>query len=229
MIKPNETVLLGWCDNGLTDGRFTDGIVGSILTGSSKGIVINGAIRVEGNQIGRQRQALFDYWADTIKHDWLLWVDSDISITSDILQKLWQTADKDTCPVVSGVYFVSKDMDGSLLVPYPALFNSISEAEISYVHPLPVDQVIKCDLAGMGLVLMHKSIIQKLRDKYPNQSVFAEQEHVGNAYVSEDIAFFRKLMSVNIPLHAHTGAVATHMKRIHLNTDYYNLYWNSKA
>lgn len=229
MIKENETVLLGWCDNGTTDGKFTDGLMGVLLTGVKKGVKINGAVRVEGNQIGRQRQILFDNWADTIKYDWLLWVDSDISISSEILQKLWHTADKDTHPVVSGVYFVAKDFDGSLMVPYPALFSNVSENKIEYVHPLPVDQVIKCDLAGMGLVLMHKSIIPKLRAKYPNQSVFAEQEHVGNAYVSEDIAFFRKLMSVNIPLHAHTGAIATHVKRLQMNYDYYNLYWNSKA
>jgi hypothetical protein len=229
MIKPNETVLLGWCDNGLTDGRFTDGIVGSILTGPKNGVTIHGAIRVEGNQIGRQRQALFDYWADTIKHDWLLWVDSDVCVTADVLQKLWKVADKNSYPVVSGVYFVAKDLDGSVMIPYPALFNSISDAEISYVHPLPVDQVIRCDLAGMGLVLMHKSIVPKLREKYPNQSVFAEQEYLGNAYVSEDIAFFRKLIGVGIPLHAHTGAIATHVKRLQMNYDYYSLYWNSKA
>ncbi len=27
MIKPNETVSIGWCDNGTTDGKFTEGLV----------------------------------------------------------------------------------------------------------------------------------------------------------------------------------------------------------
>jgi len=27
MIKPNETVSIGWCDNGTTDGRFTEGLI----------------------------------------------------------------------------------------------------------------------------------------------------------------------------------------------------------
>ncbi len=26
MIKKNETVAIGWCDNGVTDGKFTEGL-----------------------------------------------------------------------------------------------------------------------------------------------------------------------------------------------------------
>jgi len=27
MIKKNETVSIGWCDNGITDGAFTEGLM----------------------------------------------------------------------------------------------------------------------------------------------------------------------------------------------------------
>jgi hypothetical protein len=231
MVKSNETVLLGWCDNGTTDGKFTEGLVGVFVSGPSNSINLTSAIRVEGNQIGRQRQVLFDHWADNVKTDWLLWVDSDIKVNVQILKKLWEVADSQERPIVSGTYFVSKETDGSLMIPLPVLFNDVDgdEFKISYCHPLPKDTLLMCDSAGMGLVLMHKSIVSKLREQYPNQSLFAEKEGIGTEYISEDVSFFRKVKKVGIPLYAHTGAIATHIKRFNLDLDYYNLYWNSKA
>ena len=73
---------------------------------------------------------------------------------------------------------------------------------------------------------MHKSVIPALRAKFPDQSLFAEQEGIGDKFVGEDIVFFRKLKEAGIPLHAHTGALVRHMKRFSLDVDYYGLYWS---
>jgi GT2 family glycosyltransferase len=227
MSKVNKgTVALGWCDNGNTDGKFTEGMVSIALQAPANGIEITHSMRVQGNQIGRQRQVLFDYWADNIKTDWLLWVDSDIVMNIHVLTKVWDAADKIGKPVVSGTYFISKQNEGTLAQPFPALFHNISEYAIQHVHPLPENQLIKVDSAGFGFVLMHKSVIPALRAKFPNQSLFAEQEGIGDEYVGEDIVFFRKLKEAGIPLYAHTGALVRHMKRFSLDADYYSLYWS---
>ncbi len=227
MIQKNETVAIGWCDGGLTDGKFTEGLMTAVIAGPGNGMPIHTSIRVQGNQIGRQRQVLFDHWADQVKSDWLLWVDSDIVLTLEAMAKLWKTADKIMRPVVSGVYFISKENEGTLMRPFPALFNDVSDYKIQYVHPLPENEVIKVDQAGFGLTLMHKSIIPKMREKFPNQSFFTEQ--AGSAdddhFVGEDIIFFRKMKESGIELHAHTGALVKHMKRFSLDFDYYALYW----
>jgi GT2 family glycosyltransferase len=229
MIRPKETVSLAWCDNGMVDGKFAEGIAYTLLMGPQQGVIINNAMRVQGNQIGRQRQVAFDKWADDIKTDWILWVDSDIYLTVDVMKKIWQAADKELRPIVSGVYFISKENEGSVMRPFPCIFKNISEFEIQYIHPLPIDKVVEVDSAGMGFVLMHKSIVPKLRAKYPNQSMFAEQEGLGEKFVGEDIVFFRKVRDAGIPVHAHTGALVRHMKRFSLDVDYYALYWNTVA
>lgn len=226
MIGPKETVSLAWCDNGMVDGKFSEGIAYTLLMGPHNGITINNAMRVQGNQIGRQRQVVFDKWADEVKTDWILWVDSDIYLTIDVLKKIWQAADKDLRPVVSGVYFISKENEGSVMRPFPCIFKNISEYEIQYIHPLPQNELIEVDSAGMGIVLMHKSIVPKLRAKYPDQSMFAEQEGLNEKFVGEDIVFFRKVRSADIPVHAHTGALVKHIKRFSLDIEYYALYWN---
>jgi hypothetical protein len=199
----------------------------TILAANNLGIKVTQAVRVHGNQIGRQRQALFDGWADQLQTDWLLWVDSDIVLTSDILKKLWETANKIIKPVVSGIYFISKQDEGSLTYPLPQIFNDIDENTIQHIHPLPNDEVIKIDCAGMGLVLMHHSVVDKLREKFPGESMFAEKEAPGDKYVSEDVVFFRKLKEAGVPVHAHTGARAKHMKRFDLDDKYYVSWWNN--
>ena len=222
-----ETVALAWCDGGLVDGRFMDGLLLAIMNAPKIGMRVVNKIRVNGNQIGRQRQVLFDNWADVTKTDWLLWVDSDIVVTPDSLKLIWDSADKVSRPVVSGTYFVSKENEKSLMQPFPALFKEgTNKHELQIIHPLPQNELIKVDSAGFGFLLMHKSIVPKLREVSPNYSLFAEEEGVGDKYISEDIVFFRKLKATGIDLYAHTGAVVQHMKRFSLDINYYNLYWN---
>ena len=222
-----EVLSIGWCDNGMVDGKFAEGLMYTTLTAPNKKIPVGNAIRVQGNQIGRQRQALMDMWYDHVKTEWLLWVDSDIVLELDVLEKLWKLADKNTHPVVSGVYFISKQMESSLMQPMPALFNEVSEYEIRYVHPLPKDEVIKVDCAGLGLTLMHRSVVPKLRAISPDYSVFAEKEGIGNKFVGEDIIFFRNLKKAGVDVHAHTGARVKHMKRFAYDDNYYALYWQA--
>jgi GT2 family glycosyltransferase len=222
-----ETITIGWCDAGMVEGRFADGIINTIMTCDKQNINFVNKLRVNGNQIGRQRQVLFDKWADDIKSDWLLWVDSDIVLTPTVFKTIWETADKLSKPVVTGVYFVSKENEQSLMQPFPAIFNQGSnEHELLIIHPLPDNQVIKVDSAGFGLTLMHKSIIDPIRAVEPDYSLFGEKEGLGNKYISEDIVFFRKLKKAGIPLYAHTGATVQHLKTFSFDQNYYNLYWN---
>ena len=225
-VKSKGTVTLAWCDNGMVDGKFAEGMVALGLQAPANGLHVTHSIRVAGNQIGRQRQALFDHWADNIKTDWILWVDSDIVVEIQQVMELFQAADAKERPIVSGVYFISKQAEGTLGNPFPAIFSEINETTVKHIHPLPMDELIQIDSAGMGFVLMHKSIIPKLRAVFPNESLFAEIEHIGDRYVGEDIVFFQKVKKAGIPVFAWTGALVKHMKRFSFDVDYYSMYWN---
>lgn len=227
MIQKNETVAIGWCDNGTTDGKFTEGLLAVTLAAPANDMKIDKTVRVAGNQISRQRQRLLDHWYDNNMSDWLLWVDSDIVLTIDALYLLWHAADAETAPAVSGVYFISKEPEGTTMRPFPCVFMDLGENKIQYLHPLPEMELVDCDLAGFGLFLMHRSVVEKMREKLPTKSFFAEQ-HGNNdeEFVGEDIIFFRKMKQAGIQLKAHTGALVKHMKRFSLDFGYYALYWS---
>jgi len=197
------------------------------LTAHQKNIFLNSCIRVKGNQIARQRQTLVDYWYDSVDSDWLFFIDSDININLEIFKKICDTADRKKYPIVSGVYFISKESKGSLPIIMPCIFDDIDQNKIMYHHPLPENKVIKVDCAGMGLVIIHRDVITKLRKKYgKNNFLFAETALSGDDFVGEDIAFFRKCKEAKIPVYANTAAVAKHMKKVAWDLDYYNLTLN---
>ena len=229
MHDKKETLTLAWCDNGTADGKFAESVACAVLAGTQPGnVAIHSIIRVQGNQIARQRQGLFEIWANQDTTDWILWVDSDIVLNNDALKKLWYTADKDTAPVVSGVYFVSRESESTMMMPLPCVYKWIEDNNMmECIHPLPYEQVIDIDAAGMGFVLMHRSIIQKLEDKFPDGFFFAETSERKDKFISEDISFFKKLTEVGVKVVAHTGAVVQHMKRFSYDSNFYNTYWNS--
>lgn len=224
----NDQIMLTWCDNGTVDGKFMEGVVYTLLTA---GLPITSAQRIQGNQIGRQRQTAFDTWHNKTQFDWILWVDSDIVLTNDSLQKVWQARHVEERPVISGTYFISKHMESSIMQPYPAAFMAHDDNKylMSYVHPLPFNSLIKVDYAGFGFLLMHRSVADKMRQQFGDISFFIESMDEANnptdTFVGEDIQFFMKMKEAGIPLHVHTGATVKHMKRFAFDEEFYKLYW----
>jgi len=223
-----ETLTIAWCDNGNTDGKFTEGLLYTILHAQQTGIKVHGAVRVSGNQIARQRQTLFDNWAENIKTDWLLWVDSDIVLTIESLGRLLEAADKNSAKILSGLYFVSNEPEKSLMKPIPCAYIFTENMEnIESLTNLPNDQVIEVDAAGMGLMLMHRSVIEPIRKVTEDNFVFSEVNSISN-FVGEDISFFKNVKRAGIQVYLHTGAIADHIKRFTFDIHYNNFYWENK-
>jgi len=229
-LKPHKgKITIAWCDNGVVDGMFAEGLMTVGIQAPQHNIPISHIIRVQGNQIGRQRQGLVDHWLDNVDSDWLLFVDSDIQIDTIMVAALWELADAKTRPIVSGVYFISKKEEATLKRPTPCIFKRIDDNTISSIHPLPDNELIQVDSAGLGLVLIHKSVFLTLREKSPGDSFFGEELGTKGEFVGEDIVFFNKVFKAGIPVHAHTGILARHIKRFSLDIDYYAMWWTMET
>jgi hypothetical protein len=227
MGQKQETVSLAWCDNGNVDGMFMLGVTDVLL---QSGIKFESTIRSGGNQIARQRDRLINHWYDSNKAEWLLWVDSDVVISPEIFMKLWRAKDKMFKPMVTGVYFTSDNPEEPLMIPMPTIykFENTEESLVSKrIHPMPVNQLIQVDAAGMGLILMHRSVVKRIRDKMGDVRLFAELGK-GDSFLGEDIYFFALCHQLEIPLWCHTGALAPHMKRFSFDVHYYNAIFGGK-
>ena len=225
-----ETVTFAWCYGGTVEGRFASGILNTMLESLKHGIKVVSSIRVQGNQIARQRQSLIDYWYDNMNSDWLMWIDSDIVMTMDAFKIVWDSADKMNKPVVTGVYFVSSENEQSLMEPVPAIYmDTDNQYRTRAIHPMPQNQLIPVDVAGFGFVLMHRSVVPKVREVAGEFSVFGENQQAADKFISEDVSFFRKLKKAGIQAYAHTGAQVQHLKTFSFDINYYHMYWTGVA
>ena len=223
--KNSQGILLVLCDGGLVEGKFTEGLIYTLM---STEVPIVSCMRVQGNQIGRQRQQAFDTWLDKTDFEWSLWVDSDIVITKEALDQLWEAVDVETRPVVSGTYFIYKTVQDDLMVPFPAIFSfTENKNQIAHVHPLPENSIIEVGAAGFGFIIIHRSAGLAMREALGYNAFFTETG-LADSFISEDINFFMKMHEAKVPLFAHTGAIVDHLKRFPLNDTYYNNFWEQE-
>jgi hypothetical protein len=218
-----ETLAIAWCDNGMVDGKFMQGVTDVMLHG---GVKVATTLRSQGNQIGRQRETIIKYWYENNKSDWLLWVDSDVVISPDNFKKLWDKRDADERPIITGVYFTTDTPEEPLMIPMPTLFEFIvqgDEVGIKRIHPLPKNEFIQVGAAGMGFVLMHRNVVTRILEVLPNTPLFTEVG-VGKQFMGEDIFFFSLCDRADIPVWCDTSATVPHMKRFSFDVSYYDAF-----
>lgn len=222
-----ETLTIAWCDNGMVDGKFMQGVTDVML---HSGVKVATTLRSQGNQIGRQREKIVKAWYEQNKSDWILWVDSDVVISPETFLKLWDKRDKDEKPILTGVYFTTDTPEEPLMVPSPTVFEFVvngNEVGIKRLHPLPKDRFMQVGAAGMGFVLMHRSVITRILEVEPNTPIFTEVG-VNKSFMGEDIFFFALCNKAQIPVWCDTSALVPHMKRFSFDVNYYDAFVGDK-
>jgi hypothetical protein len=223
----NDNLAIAWCDNGMVDGKFMQGVTDVMI---HSGVEVVTTLRSQGNQIARQRDKVINYWYEGNKADWILWVDSDVVISVDTFKLLWDNKDVTDRPILTGVYFTTDQPEESLMTPMPTLFNFVESngnVGITRVHPLPKNKLMQVGAAGMGYVLMHRSVVDRIRALLPDVPLFADIGH-GKDFMGEDIYFFALCDKADIPVYAHTGATVPHMKRFSFDEHYYDAFVGQK-
>jgi hypothetical protein len=222
-----ETLTIAWCDNGMVDGKFMQGVTDVML---HSGVKVATTLRSQGNQIGRQRETIVKAWYEQNKSDWILWVDSDVVISPDVFMKLWDKRDAVEKPLLTGVYFTTDTPEEPLMVPSPTVFEFVvngNEVGIKRLHPLPKDKFMQVGAAGMGFVLMHRNVITRILEVEPNTPIFTEVG-VNKSFMGEDIFFFALCNKANIPVWCDTSALVPHMKRFSFDVNYYDAFVGDK-
>ena len=222
-----ETLTIAWCDNGMVDGKFMQGVTDVML---HSGVKVATTLRSQGNQIGRQREKIVKHWYEQNKSDWILWVDSDVVISPDTFLKLWDKRDAVEKPLLTGVYFTTDTPEEPLMVPSPTVFEFVVNGEevgIKRLHPLPRNKFLQVGAAGMGFVLMHRSVITRILEVKPNTPIFTEVG-VNKSFMGEDIFFFALCNEAEIPVWCDTSALVPHMKRFSFDVNYYDAFVGDK-
>ena len=168
------------------------------------------------------------------KADWLLWVDTDMGFPPDVVDRLFDAADPVERPVMGALCFANRDieddtMGGRRTVAGPVIMHWTHDGNkhgFDIRWDYPTDTVVRCDGIGSACVLIHRSVFEKVRERYGDHWYTRVPNPSTGNIVSEDLSFCVRMMALGIPVHVHTGVKTTHQKHIWLAEEDY---WSQRA
>jgi hypothetical protein len=135
--------------------------------------------------------------------------------TFDNFIKLKEKADKNTAPVVTGLYFAIDHMDLSKLPTTRLALGS------DFPINLYNEQLQEINWAGLGFILIHKDVIKKIKETFGENVRIHEQEIPNNTVASDDIPFFEKMSECGIKAYACAQVIVPHIKYIPVDLNYH--------
>lgn len=167
------------------------------------------------------------WFLDRTDGDALWMIDSDMAFPPWTLKALVDVMDVNERPVVGGLCFGQRTLrftdagypDSEV---YPTIYMWNPSLDVfQHVDDYPDDTLIRCAGTGAACLLIHRTVLESLREKVGDHWF----SPVGGAggdpleFFSEDLSFCGRLMEHQIPLHVHTGIRTGHQKSRWLDHD----------
>lgn len=213
-MRPEDKIALGFVDHGTVRGEFANDL---FRLAASRPERFTDVLNVQDNLIARGRNEVVA-WFLTTSADWLLFLDGDQRFTPEAYDALVEVADAEERPVLTGLYFGIRRLDGLLYpLPLPNIFSRDPSKPNFFEHIVhyPPNAVIRVDACGAGLLLAHRSVFEKISaiNEPEFQKVWFKDHPLPNGdWLSEDIYFCDRAASAGVPIYCHTGVVSPHVK-----------------
>ncbi|CAB4148978.1 hypothetical protein UFOVP637_10 [uncultured Caudovirales phage] len=225
-MKSAHKVSIGSCDPGTVNGAFAYRLIQLAQARSAR---LGPFVRVKGSGLlSKQRNRVVKQFLDGTKSDWLLLIDSDEQLTLEAFDKLLETAHDKERPVVAGLVFAGFGIEGAPYPkPVPAIFQDAPEGFLP-LYKYDKDSVFEIDAAGTGCLLIHRSVLEKMRETADkNQGTdwcwFWDGPVDGN-WIGEDLLFCRRIRALGFPIYVNTGAILPHQKSYWLDERHHQLW-----
>jgi hypothetical protein len=152
--------------------------------------------------------------------EWLLWVDSDMGWEMDALERLIAVADKDDRPIVGGLCFGNRPVgddgcNGQFFRMYPTAYALDERDDLAGFVPIydyPVNEVIRVGGTGSAFVLIHRSALERVRAEFGDVWYDRIKHPKNDTAFGEDLSFCLRAVTLDIPIHVHTGVRTNHLK-----------------
>ena len=225
-MKSAHKVSIGSCDPGTVNGAFAYRLIQLAQARSAR---LGPFVRVKGSGLlSKQRNRVVKQFLDGTKSDWLLLIDSDEQLSLEAFDKLLETAHDKERPVVAGLVFAGFGIEGAPYPkPVPAIFQDAPEGFLP-LYKYDKDSVFEIDAAGTGCLLIHRSVLEKMRETADvNQGTdwcwFWDGPVDGN-WIGEDLLFCRRIRALGFPIYVNTGAILPHQKSYWIDERHHQLW-----
>lgn len=230
------TVSIGYLHPGVVSHCFHEAITATLFHDAThhRRVVSHelGKISVEAGSGGivSGRNSVVRSFLDAGDAEWLFWIDSDMGFAEDSIDRLVEAADPIDRPVVGGLAFAVKSDGGKPNggIRYrcvPTVYSFVESGEnIGFTPRLdyPRDQLVKVSATGGAIVLIHRSVPERIRQQF-GDCWYDPIQHPSGVEFSEDLSFCVRVAAIDIPLYVHTGIQTTHHKgSVYYDEDFYD-------
>jgi GT2 family glycosyltransferase len=176
--------------------------------------------------------------------EWLWFIDADMTFEPNILELLLESADANERPIMGGLCFALMKGEAQEIVPTMYGFTSDAMPKMIRYNGYPQDQVVQVVGTGAACLLIHRRVLQTMRDarwgaadtaawdeknpgvpfpyplgtlKYPPPWPFFQETVTGANWgdsMSEDLTFCLRAAQCGFPTHVDTRAKTGHVKPI---------------
>lgn len=176
--------------------------------------------------------------------EWLFWLDCDMGFAPNVLDQLRRAADPVDRPAVSALTFKYQQthldgFNGYLAEERPVIMDWLDDDEgrptLACRRTYPENSLVRCDSVGMACVLIHRSVIQGIFDKFgpvwhtpihfgegaPTTGEMEASSAVPTKTLGPDVSFWARASSCGFPLYVHTGVGTNHQKSTWLSPNSY--------
>lgn len=148
--------------------------------------------------------------------DWILQIDSDHSFEDGtLLRALMRTANKETRPIVAGLYTNIGVITGQNFTILDCIYAEAPDGKYKIIRPPSNMQPFRVDAVGSGLLLTHVSVYKKLDYPWFALAMF-ENPDGSRQMMNEDMAFCRSARMAGFDIWCDPIAEATHWKTVPL-------------
>lgn len=156
-------------------------------------------------------------------HDYLFFVDADMGIPRNAIERLLAVAHADERPIVAGLCFAQRDVaffedtyaTDFDVVPTVQLWNVDDEGDVvsfGIVADYPRDTVCQIDATGGACVLIHRGVFDKMRAEFGEHWFTPLTNKNTGGPFGEDTSFFLRCRELGIPVHMDTSVKTSHDK-----------------
>lgn len=227
-------------------GNFLDSLV-DLLVYDRVASNMGGDFRVHSQSLGLVEAAngICRSFVDS-EMEYLFWLDCDMGFAPNVLEQLRAAADPEKFPVVSALTFKYQQthldgFNGYLCEERPVIMDWVDLGEGTALRSrrtYPENALVRCDATGMACVLIHRSVHEKILDKFGpvwhspiafgdgaptsgqiDPEIIRDAERTKT--LGPDVSFWMRAALCDVPIHVHTGVGTNHQKPTWLSHNSY--------
>ncbi len=214
-----DRVVLAYVHPGQTSSYFTQSLTNLMMWDQATSRRIVGCLNEWSSaNISSARNSLVEQFLER-DADWLLWIDADMAFEHTALDQLLESADPEQVPIVGGLCF-GAHFGGLFPTIYQFTRTEAGAITTIRVEDYPDDTLVPCAATGAAFVLIHRAVLEAMREQAFNAAFpwFQETELDGQP-AGEDLTFCIRAGILGFPVHVDTSVKIGHHKSVVLDHD----------